>query len=151
VIYDIDNYDNYQEVVDLCGSWWQDSLFYKTYRIPYNVDKKLFDCANESGALISVVGREDGKVIAAYVGIKQPYIFNPEYTIAVECVWCLHAEHRTLRNALGLLDQVEKAMDKHDIDIVSLAVSAEPKYKSLAKLLERRRFVLMDDIYMKYL
>ena len=48
-------------------------------------------------------------------------------------------------------DQVEKAMDKHDIDIVSLAVSAEPKYKSLAKLLERRRFVLMDDIYMKYL
>jgi len=150
--YDMDYDRDYQDVVDLCGTWWEDSLFYKTYRIPYKVDKRVFDAGNEAGALLAFAGRnEEGKAVAAYVAIISPYLFNPEYLMAVECVWCLHKDYRNLGYSIGLLDEIEKRLIDRGVNILSLASSAAPEYASLGMLLRRRGYTLMDNIYMKSL
>lgn len=149
---DMDYDRDYQDVVDLCGTWWEDSLFYKTYRIPYKVNKELFDGANAAEMLLWFVGRnESGKAVAAYVAVIQPYMFNPDYLMAVECVWCLHKDYRKLGHAMGLLDEIERRLVDRGVDILSLAASASPEYRSLGTILRRRGYTLMDNLYMKKL
>jgi len=143
--------EGYDEIVSLCGTWWKDSLFYKLYGIDYKVDKEVFLSLEKSGILILLVGREEGKMIACYAGIKHPYVFNPTVVTASEIVWCLDKEHRTFRNLMGLFSAIDDVMKKNNVVLYFLAVSQEGKYEALEKILERKGLDRMDAVYSKLL
>src|SRR3990167_680951 len=137
------------DVVELCGTWWNDSLFYKLYNIPFNVDTTWFRIIKEHG-LIYTCGRQDGKLVSCYVGLKTPYMFNPSVMTANEIVWCVHKDYRNYRKLIGLMKAIEDLMEKNDIKLWNLAVSNEEKYLPTAEFLERQGYNFMDRCYPKY-
>jgi hypothetical protein len=142
--------DDIKDVVELCSRWWKDSLFYKTYSINYSVDENLFRTMWESGFLVYTCGRdEEGKLIACYVAVKQPYMFNPYVMSAHEIVWCIDKEHRNFKNLMALLKAIELLMEKYKIIIWNLNISNENVYNNTGKVLERRGYTFMDKVYSK--
>ena len=139
------------DVYNLCETWWEDSLFYKLYKIEYGVDTSLFRTIDIAGGLIYTVGRNDeGKAIACYVGFKSPYMFNKNVTCANEVVWCVHKDHRNLQNLKSLLDAVDQLMLEEECLLWNLNVSNEPKYGRLGYFLEKLGYNLMDKCYSMY-
>jgi len=50
----------------------------------------------------------DGKVCGFCCGIKGPLLASPNYFIGTEIAWWVDEEHRSGRNAIGLLKKMEK-------------------------------------------
>lgn len=142
---------DYEIVVDLCAKWWPDSLFFKTYGIEYKVHKTMFDAANESGILVYTIGYIDDEPAGCYIGVKQPYMFNPEYNLLTEIVWCLDEKYRGFKNLMELLGEVERLGSENDCQLYSLAVSSASEYDGLQKILDAKGFVNMDHVFMKKL
>jgi len=150
VIYEKGNWEkDSNDILELCGTWWKDSLFYKLYNIEYNVDINLFQTIYKSGSLIYTVGRENDKLISCYVGIKSPYLFNPSIITASEVVWCVRKENRSFKNLIGLMRAIEKLMKEEDIFQWNLNVSNEEKYNSTGKFLESKGYDFMDKCFTK--
>lgn len=147
----IDFEKDYEGVVKLCGSWWEDSLFFKLYGIKYSLNKELFEGIFKAGIILALIGKDKGKIVSCYVGVKHPYQFNARVLTATEIVWCLDKEYRTFKNLVGLLNAIEKLMVANNINLYFLAASQESKYAALEALLIRRKFNLIDSIYSKYL
>ena len=138
------------EIEELCGTWWEDSLFYKLYGIKYKVDMNLFETMNKSGALIYTVGRDvHGKLISCYVGIKSPYIFNTEIITASEIVWCIRKEYRNFKNLVSLIKAIQTLMEEENIFQWNLNVSNEKKYDSTGSFLESKKYAFMDKCFTK--
>jgi hypothetical protein len=139
-----------QDIIDLCGSWWEDSLFFKTYNIEYAVDRELFDNLKNANMLVYTIGRSaNGKIISCFVGVKSPYMFNKNLTSCSEIVWCIDKEHRNFRNLVGLLGAIEDLMEEEKIMMWNLNVSNEIHYNKTGDFLERRGYTFMDKVYSK--
>ena len=134
------------DVVELCGTWWNDSLFYKLYGIEFSVDKSWFRLIKDYG-LIYTCGRQEGNLVSCYVGIKTPYMFNPSVMTANEIVWCVHKDYRNYRELIGLMKAIDNLMFINNIQLWNLAVSNEEKYNSTGEFLEKKNYNLMDKIY----
>ena len=138
------------DVIDLCKTWWKDSLFYKLYGVEYKVDINLFETVKNSGQLIYTLGRnENNKLISCYVGVKSPYMFNPSLMTASEIVWCVRKEERCFKNLVGLMRAVENLMKSENIMQWNLNVSNEEKYNSTCQFLESRGYDFMDRCFTK--
>jgi hypothetical protein len=139
-----------RDVIALCGSWWKDSLFYKTYGIDYDVDIDFFRSLYKTGYLFYTCGRDDDNVlISCYVGVKQPYLFNKNLLSAHEIVWCIDKPHRNFKNLVGLLKAIEDLMSNNKIIIWNLNVSNESVYNNTGEFLNRKGYTFMDKIYSK--
>lgn len=139
------------DVIQLCGTWWQDSLFFKRYKIPYKVHGDLFFRLKDADVLIYTCGRnEKGELVSCYVGARTPYMFNADVPTATEIVWCVRKENRDYKNLIGLTKAVEDLMEKEQILLWNLTISNEEKYQSTEKFLKRRGYFFMDRIYSKY-
>jgi len=138
------------DIIDLCGTWWEDSLFFKLYGIKYNVDVDMFNKVKEYGALIYTVGRdENGRLISCYVGSKSPYMFNPSVLAATEIVWCIRKENRKFKHLVRLIYEIEKLMTNENVIQWNLNVSNEEIYAGLEKFLTSRRYDFMDKCFTK--
>lgn len=136
------------DIIQLCGTWWHDSLFFKSYGVEYKVDTQMFLNVYDSGALIYLCGRdEEDELVSCYVGVKTPYMFNSSILAATEIVWCVRKEHRSFKNLYELVKEIEKLMVEENIQVWSLAVSNELKYGSTEKFLRRMGYSFMDRIY----
>jgi hypothetical protein len=151
IIYGQDNFEkDMEDVIELCSTWWEDSLFFKTYGIEYAVDEALFVNLKNMGLLIYTIGRDiNGQAISCYVGFKSPYMFNKNTLSANEVVWCVHKEHRNFRNLVGLMNAIEDLMFKENISLWNLNVSNESVYNSTGEFLERKGYTFMDKVYSK--
>lgn len=141
---------DYEEVTKLCSRWWPESLFYKTYGIKYELDKKVFDYLNNLGILMVLLGKDEGKIVSCYIGLKHPYLFNPSIYTATEIVWCIDKNYRSFRNMLQLIKEIENLMKLNNIDLYFIALSGEEKYRKLGKVLTKHNFIEMDIAYSKY-
>lgn len=138
------------DIIQLCGTWWNDSLFYKTYKMQYRVYADFFFRLKDAGFLIYTCGRnEKGELVSCYVGSKSPYMFNPLFMVATEIVWCVRKEDRNFKNLIGLTNAIEDLMKEESIDVWSLAVSNEEQYDSTGAFLCKKEYTLMDKIYSK--
>ena len=138
-------------IADLCGLWWSDSLFFKTFGVEYNPDMDMFAQMDELGLLITVLGEdESGELVACYAGAKTTYQFNKDLMVAAEVVWCVHPDYRCGSIALQLIKQIDKVMGAKGVKFYNLCISDEDKFKSMGKYLERKAgFALMDHVYFK--
>ena len=140
---------DFKEVIELCGTWWKESLFYKLYGIEYDVDVDLFQRLKDAEGLIYTIGRENGMVISCYVGIKSPYLFNPKVLTATEVVWCIRKENRCFKNLVCLIRAIETLMDEENLKLWNLNVSNEEKYESTGKFLTLKGYDFMDKCFSK--
>ena len=139
------------DVLELCGTWWKESLFYKLYKIEYDVDISFFEVINTVQGLMYTVGRNSsGKAIACYVGFKAPYMFNKNVFSANEVVWCVHKDYRNLQNLKSLLDAIDQLMLDEKVELWNLNVSNERQYDKLGEFLEKLGYNLMDKCYSNY-
>ncbi len=137
-------------IIELCGTWWKDSLFYKLYKVDYKVDLNLFEIVKNAGGLIYTTGWDDyGKLVSCYVGIKSPYMFNRDLITVAEVVWCIRKENRCFKNLVGLIKAIERLMERESIVLWNLNVSNEEKYNSTGKFLEAKGYYLMDKCFTK--
>lgn len=136
-------------MIDVCGKWWKDSLFFKSYAIEYNVNVELFRSLFLSGVFIYSIGYQDDKAISVYAGVKTPYMFNSSIMVLTEVVWCVDKDYRSYKNVLELLKQVDLLAEQNEIDIYSLAVSNTEQFEPLKRLLPRRGYILMDNMFIK--
>lgn len=141
--------EDYKIATELCGRWWKDSLFYKTYGVEYKVHKPLFDAMYDMGALIYTIGYVDDEPAGCYIAIKQPYMFNPAYNMMTEIVWCLDEKYRGFRNLVALLNEIDRLGRESDCQLYSLAVSNEEEYNSLHRVLGSKNFTNMDHVFMR--
>lgn len=140
-----------KDVIELCGTWWEDSLFYKKYGIRYEVHEELFLQCKDAGILVYTCGRtEEGKLVSCYVGVKSPYMFNKNVMSVAEIVWCVRKENRSFRALIGLVKAIENLMKEENADHWNLNVSNEPHYDNTVKFLENNGYVLMDKCCHKY-
>ena len=137
---------DFKDVIELCSTWWEESLFYKLYGIQYSVDKDWFRTIKNYG-LIYTCGRQKEKIISCYVGIKSPYMFNPNVMTSNEIVWCVRRENRSYRELIDLMIAIDDLMRKNNIELWNLAVSNEQIYDSTGNFLEKKKYKLMDKIY----
>lgn len=138
------------DIIELCGTWWKDSLFYKLYNVEYKVDVDLFENVKNAGSLIYTTGRNNnGVLISCYVGIKSPYMFNTEFITASEIVWCIRKEDRCFRNLISLIKSIDNLMHEENVMQWNLNVSNEEKYNSTQKFLESKGYSFMDKCFTK--
>ncbi len=151
IIYGIDNFEqDMEDIIELCSTWWEDSLFFKTYGMEYAVDKTLFRNLKDVGLLVYTIGRDiNGQIISCYVGCKSPYMFNAKVLSCNEIVWCVDKEYRNFRNLVGLMNAIEDLMFKENITLWNLNVSNESAYNSTGDFLERKGYTFMDKCYSK--
>lgn len=138
------------DVIQLCETWWKDSLFFKNYGIPYKVYGDLFFRLKDAGVLIYTCGRnEKEELVSCYVGTKAPYMFNADVLSATEIVWCVRKEDRNYKNLIRLTAAIENLMSDEQILLWNLTVSNEEKYQGTEKFLKRQGYAFMDRIYSK--
>jgi len=141
---------DYDKIVELGETWWEDSLFYKLYGIEFKPSRAIFEELDKLGALFVILGKVDDRLISCYVGAKSPYPFNPSIMTVVEFVWCIHKDYRTFKNLMGLLKEIDRVMLEEHVNFYSLAVSEEERYDSLAKIMSREKFNKMETEYSKF-
>lgn len=144
--------EDLDEIIEMCRLWWDESLFYKTYKTPYKPDKKLFESFCDSPLIkdIIVCGREGegGPLVACYCATAMPYHFNPDIMVASELVWSIHPDYRGLGVAFDLLNKAHKILEEEGVEYASLCVSAEDKYEGVGKFVEEKGgYTLMDRVY----
>ncbi|MCK4782577.1 MAG: GNAT family N-acetyltransferase [Desulfobacteraceae bacterium] len=138
-------------IAALCGLWWSDSLFYKTFGVEYDPEMSMYSNLHDAGMLVTILGEdENGEIVACYAGAPAPYQFNTDITVATEIVWCVHPDHRNGSIALQLIKQIDKVMELKGVDFYNLCISQEDKFESMGKYLERKAgFTRMDQVYFK--
>lgn len=140
---------HYDEVVELCGTWWNDTLFYKLYGIEYKPCKEIFVQAEKMGLLVPILGRnEEGKLVSCYLGMKCPYPFNTSVMTVMEFTWCIHKDYRTFLNLMGLIKEIDRVMTDLKVHLYSLAVPDD--YPALAKIMKRKGYNKMENGYSKF-
>lgn len=143
------------DIIDLCGLWWEDSLFYKEYGVEYAPAIEGFQQMFDAGMLILICGRSRAtdELVATYVATVMPYIFNPKETHVSEIVWCIHPDYRKSSILFRLLWYIEKIISEMPTEnppLMSLCVSQEDKFKPLERnLTGKRGFKLMDKVFFK--
>ena len=139
--------EDFEDIVRLCGTWWYDSSFYKETGMEYRPDLQSFYNQYEANKLLTVVGRDSlGTVVAAYVASIDQYLFNMEYTMASEIVWCLHKDYREGREVFGLLDAIDLANTSSGINMYNLNLPIQEGKAKLAEYLVRKRGFFTQDM-----
>jgi hypothetical protein len=155
IVYTYGRYEtDFEDIVELCGTWWYDSSFYKESGMDYNVDREQFKAMSDLGMLMMVLGREEdtGKLVTCYMGVVMPYYFNNGHMMANEVVWCVHPEYRKTGEAQRLLDNIELAMKECNIDMYSLCIPMrEGRDKLEEHLIKDRGFFPQDKVLMRSL
>lgn len=143
--------DNYDEIIELCGTWWNETLFFNLYGIEYAPEELMFIEAERLGIMLIILGRnENGKLVSCYIGMKSPYPFNKNIMTAIELVWCIHKDYRTFSNLLSLIKEISRVMKEERVNLYSLAVPEEDKYAGLGKIMKRQGFNKMETGYSKF-
>jgi hypothetical protein len=134
-----------KKVIQLCETWWYDSAWFKKTQMPFESTPEYWYALFQAGVIIATVGEdENGDVKAAYVAVKQPYMFNHSYNTASEVVWCLDKEYRTGPNLVNLLQSIEDVCKKHEIHIYNLNIPVDENKEKLADSLVKRGFFKQD-------
>jgi len=146
IVYDYGSIDDYSDVVTLCKTWWEDSSFYKNTGMEFIPDYNQFKSLDDDNSLFVITGRVKGKLVACYVAVISPYIFNSSVMMASEVVWCLDKEYQKGREVFGLLNAIETGLTNSNIDMFNLNLPVEEGKKSLAEYLTRKKNYWKQDI-----
>lgn len=150
ITFKVENRECIKEIRDLCELWWDDSLFAKTYKVKYDPDVSMYENLYDSGLLLCICGRNsENTLVACYMAVITPYQFNPSLTIAAEIVWCVHPKYQKSGIVIKLISSILKELEKRDVNFATLALPNIDEYKSLGRWLEKKKFILMDNVYFK--
>ncbi len=140
-------YDDVDDVIELCATWWEDSSFYKNTGMPFEVNKEYFKRLYDRGYLIIVLGRdvETKQLVACYIASKSPYHFNKNYLMANEIVWCIHKDYRDGKEVFNLLIAIEMAMKGNKINMYSLALPLTEGREKLSKYMTEKLGWFVQD------
>ena len=132
------------DIAELAGSWWDDSLFFKTFGIGYKPDMAMYKTLFDGEILLMILGRhkETDQLISCYAAVVFPYQFNIDIKMATEFVWCIHADYRNSRIFFELLKEIAKVMAEKNMRLYTLSVSQEEKFAVLDKNLSYLMFFL---------
>lgn len=134
-----------KKVIELCETWWYDSAWYKNTKMKFESTPEYWYSMFQMGVIIACIGEnEAGEVKAAYVAMKQPYLFNHDYISASEVVWCIDEEYRTGKNLANLLFEIEKLCENEGVHIYNLNLPIEDNKEKLADSLVKRGFFRQD-------
>tara|TARA_R100001463_G_scaffold3271_3_gene13468 strand:- start:62 stop:544 length:483 start_codon:yes stop_codon:yes gene_type:complete len=134
-----------KKVIELCDTWWYESAWYKNTKMKFTTTPEYWYGLFQMGSIVLCVGEnEAGEMKAAYVGMKQPYLFNHDYTTATEVVWCIDEEYRTGENLVTLLSEIEKLLKNEGVHMYNLNLPVEDKKEKLADSLVKRGFFRQD-------
>lgn len=134
-----------KKVIELCETWWHESAWFKNTQMPFESKPEYWYALFQAGVMIGTVGEnEEGEVKAAYVAVKQPYMFNHAYNTASEVVWCIDADYRNGPNLVNLLKAIEDVCKKHEINIYNLNLPVQEDTVKLSGNLEKRGFFKQD-------
>lgn len=147
---EIDFTTDYDQVVDLIEKWWYKSPLYSIVPVPYMPSKPILKNMWLNGSMIGIVGYEDGELIAAYIGLRVPYMFNPFYLQATDILWHVREDKRKGTTTSKLIKNVEAMMDRLKINIWSLTFSQDTSYDVVAKGLLKHGFKPMDRNFIKF-
>ncbi len=141
-----------KEVLDLCKTWWEQTLMFKLQHIPYAPDMKAYTCEYAKNNSVAILGRDldnHNCLVAVYYAVFAPYVFNVNWKHAQEAVWCIANEYRGTRAAYLLLKQIDLVLPRYGVNIWNLACPAEVKFDKVGKLLEKFGYTKMTSYYYK--
>lgn len=136
----------YQEVVDLCSSWWSETMFSKELDIKFEVNEQVFLDPSIKPYLFGVMLRDSKtmKLVGTYVGYLCPYIFSKKMVMANEMVWCVEKSLRGMKLGSLLMENVNKRLKELKVDIASLSIP-DTKYKIATRYLAKKNGYILGD------
>ncbi len=141
------------EVIKLCSTWWNDSLFYKETKSPYDPNLEYLAGEYARKHSIGILGRDmdaGGKLACVYYGILMPFMFHKSWTYCAEQVWCVANEYRGSRAAYLLLKQIEEVLTSYNVHLWHLALPCEKQFEKVGLLLEKLNYKKIDTVYMRF-
>ena len=130
------NQDHYDEV-GLAG-----------FNLPLNVDRDEYLQLEQMGYALTIVARDEGKMVGYSILIAKPHIQHKDFTFAYADVFYLKPSHRTGRTVLRFINYIEETLKRYNIDYVQLAVPVTNDYSRLLKHLD---YGEQETIYVKEL
>lgn len=155
-IHTTDAMDYYDEVMEFANSWWDNHAYSTKLGISFRPAKPFFEEAAKNNALFGIFLREPEtkKLIAAYVGVFQHFIYNPSVLMVNEVFWFVVQDHRQKALAAVLLGTVNDQLKQWGIEIMTCSIAHlenEPKEITDKKIasLERIGYNSTDTILYK--
>ena len=87
------------------------------------VDTLQIEALEKHNLLVSALGYEEGELLAAYLGVISPCLFDYRKTASHEMLWALSPKKRGGRNFLRFIEAIEEA--NKNIDTINLTVPVE--------------------------
>ncbi len=149
-----ENFESFaQEVIDICGEWWKDTIFHTKLNMEYVPDISQFKVVSEYGNLVAICLRDNelnNKLVGLYLGVIHKHLFNKDIVQLSEVVWCVTKTHRKAGLAALLLKRVQEYISMSDvINMCSLSSPNHMQHTSLDLFIERKGFIMADKIYYK--
>lgn len=139
-----------REVIALCNTWWYDSAFFENTEMAFISKEVYWWNLFQAGMMMGVVGRNDeGEIKSCYVATRNSYMFNNNYAMANEVVWCIDKEYRSGRNLIQLLNEIEECVKLNECKIYNLNLPLLENNDRLISKLEDRGFFKQDISMMK--
>jgi len=137
-------------MIALCESWWYEADFYKNTGMEFATDEQYWWNLFQAGVMTGRLGRnEKGELKACYAAMIHPYMFNQQYKMSSEIVWCIDEEYRSGSNLLQLLSEIEQCNKDNETDIYNLNVPVFNDNDRLISKLQKHGFFKQDTSMLK--
>lgn len=137
-------YEQYDEIAEFAGKYWDELYFAKEYLIEYKPDRAQFRDLYAAGALMGVAGlTEENEIGSVFLGVKSPFIFNPDLVIGTEIMWSIRKDLRTPKVFSQFVREIDRCTEHVDI----LQITGHDD--RMEKILNRHGYDKRDQWYMK--
>ncbi len=113
----------YNEIIEEASKFWEEHAWSTALKIPFAPKREVFKALCERNLILSVVLRLNGKLIGAYVGALDSFVYNPDLTCASEIFWFIIKEHRKTPAAVRLLQAVQQALKEINVDLMTCSIA----------------------------
>jgi hypothetical protein len=117
--------DNYYEVLETAYNWWERHAYSTKLRIPFKPYKAAFQAAADAKSLFAVFIRHKNtqQIVAAYVAVKQEFIFNPSFRMASELFWYVEESERQKHLSILLLTAVGDCLKEQNCELMTCSIA----------------------------
>lgn len=143
--------EDFDQILVLCGRFWQETVFFKVYNVPFQPDHacNMVKMAYEHEILAVV--EENQEIVGFAAGITAPLLGNGDFTSGIELAWWINPEHRSLNLGSKLFDFMQELAGAAGVDwwcMVSLQSSNPDKVN---RFYEKKGYHLSEMTYMRCL
>lgn len=150
------NPEEYMEDYINAVYWWGQNPLWKKLNIELNPSVPQLTHMAKAGLLFYIVLKKDGedKPIGHYLGVKQEFLFNPEYLMATEVFWSIEQGFTGKGISKIFLEKVNALFKEWGINLVNCSFlhrkdeTDEQANKRMASL-EALGYTKVDTIFYK--